>query len=97
MCASCSFYLLSHCPGSAKDDEIQRVEKELAHIREKFIKPKKLDLYGRKKYLLKLMYISILGYPVDFGHMEAMELLHNRHYPEKYVVCEYLFFICFLL
>eukprot|EP00770_Monocercomonoides_exilis_P004854 MONOS_4830.1-p1 / transcript=MONOS_4830.1 / gene=MONOS_4830 / organism=Monocercomonoides_exilis_PA203 / gene_product= Adaptor protein complex 2 (AP-2), alpha subunit C / transcript_product= Adaptor protein complex 2 (AP-2), alpha subunit C / location=Mono_scaffold00134:62235-65345(+) / protein_length=962 / sequence_SO=supercontig / SO=protein_coding / is_pseudo=false len=31
------------------------------------------------------MYIDILGYSVDFGHMEAMELLHSTKYPDKLI------------
>lgn len=63
------------------------MEKELSHIRENYINPKKLNPYGRKKYSLKLMYISILGYTVDFGHMEAMELLRSNNYQDKSIVC----------
>ena len=44
-------------------------------------------MYGRKKYALKLMYINILGYTVEFGHMEAMELLRSPKYHDKYIVC----------
>jgi AP-2 complex subunit alpha len=73
--------------GPSKDDETTRVEKELAHIREAFINPKKLDVYNRKKYVLKLMYISILGYSIEFGHMEAMELPHTAKYQDKVIVC----------
>ena len=43
-------------------------------------------MYGRKKYALKLMYINILGYTVEFGHMEAMELLRSPKYHDKYIV-----------
>ncbi|KAA6379942.1 MAG: putative AP-2 complex subunit alpha, partial [Streblomastix strix] len=70
---------------STREEEINRVEKELAHIREEFINPKKLDVYARKKFILKLMYISILGYSVDFGHIEAMELLHSTKFEDKQV------------
>ncbi|KAH7832197.1 Adaptor protein complex 2 (AP-2), alpha subunitA [Monocercomonoides exilis] len=68
-----------------RDLEEQRVEKELSHIREAFINPKKLDMYNRKKYALKLMYIDLLGFSVDFGHMETMELLHSPKYSDKVI------------
>ena len=70
---------------------MQRVEKELAHIREAFINPKNMDTYARKKYAMKLMYINILGYSVEFGHMEAMELLRSNKYQDKVIVCGYHF------
>ncbi len=31
--------------------------------------------YDRRKYIAKLMYIFLLGYEVDFGHLEALKLL----------------------
>ncbi|KAH7818904.1 Adaptor protein complex 2 (AP-2), alpha subunitB [Monocercomonoides exilis] len=67
------------------DQESDRVEKELSHIREAFVNPKKMDLYERKKFVLKLMYIDILGYSVDFGHMEAMELIHSHKFQDKVI------------
>ena len=31
--------------------------------------------YVRKKYLWKLMYTKMLGYDVEFGHKQAMDLM----------------------
>lgn len=73
--------------GKSREDEENRIEKELAHIREVFVNPKKLEMYDRKKYLLKIMYINILGVSVDFGHMEAMEVIRSPRYQDKIVVC----------
>jgi AP-2 complex subunit alpha len=65
---------------------VNRIEKELAHIRETFVSPKKLSPYDRKKYCLKLMYINVLGYPIDFGHMEAQELIFSTSFQDKLIV-----------
>ena len=39
--------------------------------------------YDKKKYVWKLIYIFILGYEVDFGHLEALNLINNAKYSEK--------------
>lgn len=41
--------------------------------------------YHRKKYVWKLVYIFVLGYDVDFGHMEAIGLMLSPKYSEKVV------------
>ena len=69
-----------------KEQEDKRVAKELAHIRTTFKTEKKLDGYDRKKYVAKLLYIHLLGYEVDFGHMEALHLLSSPNYQEKQIV-----------
>jgi len=62
------------------------VEKELANIRRKFSKTHRaLTSYERKKYVLKLLYIYMLGYNVDFGHNEALKLISANAYSEKQV------------
>ena len=61
------------------------MDKELAHIREKFA-GKSLDGYGRKKYIWKLLYIFMLGYDVEIGHMEAMQMITSSKYSEKSAV-----------
>lgn len=33
--------------------------------------------YNKKKYVWKLLYIHMLGYDVDFGHMEAVSLISS--------------------
>ena len=41
--------------------------------------------YDRKKYVWKMLYIYMLGYDVDFGHMEAVGLISAEKYAEKQV------------
>lgn len=36
-----------------------------------------------KKFVWKLIYIYILGYEVDFGHLEALNLINASKYSEK--------------
>lgn len=38
-----------------------------------------------------MLYIFMLGYDVDFGHMEAVSLISAPKYPEKQVDNTYLF------
>ena len=40
----------------------------------------------RKKYLSKIVFTYILGYPVDTGHMEAVNLISSNKYSEKQIV-----------
>ena len=56
--------------GVAKTKEIEykRIEKELANIRGKFSQSNKLTQDQRKKYVLKLVYIFILGYDARCVH-----------------------------
>jgi len=70
---------------STKEAELKRVEKELANIRQKFNSPEKLNSYHKKKYVWKLVYIFVLGYEVDFGHMEAISLMTSSKFSEKNV------------
>lgn len=75
-----------------QEKEKERVDKELAHIREKFAS-KSLDGYGKKKYVWKLLYIYMLGYEVEIGHMEAMQMITSSKYTEKiagYTACSIL-------
>ncbi|PWN41488.1 putative alpha-adaptin C [Ceraceosorus guamensis] len=64
--------------------EEKRINKEMAHIRQKF-KEGALDGYSRKKYLAKILFTSILGYNVDIGHMEAINLISSPKYSEKQI------------
>ena len=41
--------------------------------------------YHKKKYTWKLVYIFVLGYDVDFGHLEAISLMLSQKYTEKVV------------
>ncbi len=68
----------------ARDIEEKRINKELANIRQKF-KDGSLTGYHKKKYVCKLLYIYILGYNVDFGHLEAMNLISANKYSEKQI------------
>ena len=53
-----------------------------------FIAPgdKTLDGYQKKKYVCKLLFIFLLGHDIDFGHMEAVNLLSSNKYTEKQIV-----------
>ncbi|EKD01853.1 hypothetical protein A1Q2_03916 [Trichosporon asahii var. asahii CBS 8904] len=64
--------------------EEKRVNREMAHIRQKF-KDGNLDGYQKKKYLSKVVFTYILGYKVDIGHMEAVNLIHSNKYSEKQI------------
>ncbi|KAF8453604.1 adaptin N terminal region-domain-containing protein [Terfezia claveryi] len=57
----------------ARELEEKRINKELANIRYK------------KKYVCKLLYIYILGWNVDFGHLEAVGLISANKYSEKQI------------
>mmetsp|Transcript_18695 Transcript_18695/g.27983 ORF Transcript_18695/g.27983 Transcript_18695/m.27983 type:complete len:926 (+) Transcript_18695:63-2840(+) len=77
-----------------KQDERARVLKELSNIRNKFQKGARLDSYSRRKYTWKLLYIYILGYSIDIGHVEAMQLISSNSFIEKktgYTVCAVMF------
>lgn len=41
--------------------------------------------YHKKKYVCKLLYIYILGWNVDFGHLEAVNLISATKYSEKQI------------
>ncbi|KAI1330683.1 adaptin N terminal region-domain-containing protein [Xylariaceae sp. FL0255] len=68
----------------ARDLEEKRINKELANIRQKF-KDGNLNGYNKKKYVCKLLYIYILGWNVDFGHLEAVNLISANKYSEKQI------------
>ncbi|GLJ54559.1 hypothetical protein SUGI_1171840 [Cryptomeria japonica] len=68
-----------------KEQERQRVDKELGNIRTKFKNERGLTPYEKKKYVWKMLYIYMLGYDVDFGHMETVSLISAPKYPEKQV------------
>ncbi|KAJ1505535.1 hypothetical protein HMI54_000711 [Coelomomyces lativittatus] len=64
------------------EQEEKRVNKELGHIRQKF-KVGNLSGYDRKKYVSKLLYMFILGYKIDFGQVEAVNLIASSKFKEK--------------
>lgn len=68
----------------ARELEEKRVNKELANIRQKF-KGGSLNGYQKKKYVCKLLYMYIQGYDVDFGHLEAVNLISSAKYSEKQI------------
>lgn len=67
-----------------RDLEEKRINKEMANIRKKF-KDGNLDGYQKKKYVAKVLYTYILGYKVDVGHMEAVNLISSHKYSEKQI------------
>ncbi|KAF2473366.1 Adaptor protein complex AP-2 alpha subunit [Lindgomyces ingoldianus] len=68
----------------ARELEEKRINKELANIRQKF-RDGNLNGYHKKKYVCKLLYIYILGWNVDFGHLEAVNLISATKYSEKQI------------
>ena len=68
-----------------KDEERLRVDKELANIRLKFAQSAGLNSYQKKKYVWKMCYIYMLGYDIDFGHLEIISLLSSTKFQEKSV------------
>lgn len=64
--------------------EEKRINKEMANIRKKF-KDGNLDGYQKKKYVAKIIFTYILGYKVDIGHMEAVNLIASPKYSEKQI------------
>ena len=67
------------------EKERKRVDKEMANIRQKFTSSKGLDSYNRKKYVWKMIFMFMMGYEVDFGHMEIINCLSAQKYSEKHV------------
>eukprot|EP00823_Brevimastigomonas_motovehiculus_P003609 TRINITY_DN2224_c2_g1_i1.p1 TRINITY_DN2224_c2_g1~~TRINITY_DN2224_c2_g1_i1.p1 ORF type:complete len:979 (+),score=275.98 TRINITY_DN2224_c2_g1_i1:88-3024(+) len=66
----------------SKEAEQKRIDQELAHIRDKFTSSS-LSGYEKKKYVWKLIYMYLLGYDVDIGHMEGLKLVASSNYSEK--------------
>jgi len=65
-----------------REQEEKLVYKEMAKIRQKF-QNKGISGYDKKKYVWKLIYAHIMGYDVDFGHEEALNLINAMKYTEK--------------
>lgn len=68
---------------TSKEQEEKRVEKELAKIRQKFTNAKSVSGYDKKKYVWKLLYSYMLGYDIDFGHIQSVELCSSTKFSEK--------------
>ncbi|KAI8073274.1 adaptin N terminal region-domain-containing protein [Gongronella butleri] len=64
--------------------EEKRINKEMANIRSKF-KEGNMNGYQKKKYVCKLLYMYILGWDIDFGHLEAVNLISSPVYSEKQI------------
>ena len=45
-----------------------------------------LNGYQKKKYVCKLLYMYILGWDIEFGHLEAVNLIASTKYSEKQIV-----------
>ena len=70
---------------NSKEAESQRVERELVNIRSKLSGSKTLSSYHKKKYAWKMIYIFMLGYEIDFGHTEIINLITAPKFSEKCV------------
>lgn len=68
----------------SREQEEKRINKELANIRSKF-KEGNMNGYQKKKYVCKLLYIYLLGYDIEFGHVEAVNLITSSKYTEKQI------------
>ncbi|KAK2945844.1 putative AP-2 complex subunit alpha [Blattamonas nauphoetae] len=66
-------------------EEYTRVADEAHHIREVYMDKKNLDGYNKRKYSLKLMFITVMGFTADFGHLEAIELIQSENYEDKQI------------
>ncbi len=58
----------------------------MAKIRKKFKEAKDIDGYDRRKYVSKLTYMYLLGYDIDFGYLEAVNLMSSLKFQEKLIV-----------
>lgn len=86
ICFNNTEFSITFSSGKSKEAEVKRINKELANIRSKFKGDKTLDGYQKKKYVCKLLFIFLLGHDIDFGHMEAVNLLSSNKYSEKQIV-----------
>ena len=73
--------------GPDKQAERERVKLELAKFQQVFYKAGSgMGSYQRKKYVCKILYIFMLGYRVDIGRKEAVQLCGAKKFSEKQVV-----------
>ncbi|XP_063899997.1 AP-2 complex subunit alpha-1-like [Zophobas morio] len=77
--------------------ESRRVNRELAKIRKKFkffADGRQADSYQKMKYLCKLMYIYLLGYDINFGHIEAVNMTASSKFLEKQIAYLFISLLC---
>ncbi|EDO05272.1 Adaptin N terminal region family protein [Babesia bovis T2Bo] len=67
---------------SSSHDFDHRVREEITKIRSRF-EEHGLSGYEKKKCLLKLLYIHMLGHEIDFGYVESVQLMASSSYQEK--------------
>lgn len=58
----------------------------MAKIRKKFKEATNIEGYDKRKYVCKLLYMYMLGYDIDFGYMEAVNLMASNKFQEKGIV-----------
>ncbi|ODQ64216.1 Adaptor protein-like protein complex AP-2 [Nadsonia fulvescens var. elongata DSM 6958] len=68
----------------SRTQESTRINTELANIRSKF-RDSSLSGYQKKKYVCKLLYMYTLGYDINFGFVEAIDLINSPKYTEKQI------------
>ncbi|BAM41443.1 alpha adaptin [Theileria orientalis strain Shintoku] len=69
-----------------------RIKEEIAKIRVSFASPRLTD-YDKKKNLLKLLYIQMLGFDIELGYLESVQLMASTKLSDKatgYMGCEIL-------
>eukprot|EP00375_Theileria_parva_P000494 XP_763164.1 hypothetical protein [Theileria parva strain Muguga] len=74
------------------EDKETRIKEEVAKIRVSFSSPRLTD-YDKKKHLLKLLYVQMLGYDIDLGYLESVQLMASPKLADKatgYMGCEIL-------
>ena len=72
-----------------REQERARVAKEVQKIRENFSNnTKKISQTDKKKYMYKLLYTQVLGYEVDFGYEQSVQLIGSPKVSEKF--CGYI-------
>ncbi|OII76229.1 AP-2 complex alpha subunit protein [Cryptosporidium andersoni] len=77
---------------SSKELELERVRTELSNLRNVIHHQSDLarsdyiqfNLKEKRKVIWKLVYVYMLGYDIDFGHMEIIELIGSHSYSDKF-------------
>ncbi|EKX72364.1 adaptin, alpha, putative [Theileria equi strain WA] len=75
-----------------EDEKLLRVKEEIAKVRI-VLSAAKVDSYSKCKCILKLLYIEMMGYDVDLGYLQSVELISSSSYADKavgYMGCEVL-------